>query len=405
MIQAPATAAALTGIRILDLTTNYAAYAGRLLADLGADVVRVEPPEGSPLRSLAPCQTGPTGAPLSFAHAFLDAGKRSVTLDLMTAAGRELLAELAASSDAMIETPSAAAADHIDFDLVRQRNPGLVLVSISAFGRDGPYAGYQATDLTLLAAGGLLSLGGYVDSEPLAVQGEQAMLASGIYGAIAVLTALYERTQTGKGCWIDVSGQECVAFALEDAVAEWSINGHVRRRLGDGAREAGTGVYPCKDGHISMVAGRLGTANAFVTLTQWVAASEVPDAASLLEPQWQDFKFRQSREGIARFAEIFGAFCRTRGKQELYREGQARQIAIAPVNTVADVLQDAQLAANSYFQLQFERNSGRDITFPGPPYRLSRTPARPRGVAPKLGEHNRELVDRELRLAAGAGEA
>ena len=405
MIQAPASAAALTGIRVLDLTTNYAAYAGRLLADLGADVVRVEPPEGSPLRGLAPCQTGPTGAPLSFAHAFLDAGKRSVTLDLMTAAGRELLAELAASSDAMIETPSAAAADHIDFELVRQRNPGLVLVSISAFGRDGPYAGYQATDLTLLAAGGLLSLGGYVDSEPLAVQGEQAMLASGIYGAIAVLTALHERTQTGKGCWIDVSGQECVAFALEDAVAEWSINGHVRRRLGDGAREAGTGVYPCKDGHISMVAGRLGTANAFVMLTQWVAASEVPGGASLLEPQWQDFKFRQSPEGIARFAEIFGAFCRTRGKQELYREGQARQIAIAPVNTVADVLQDAQLAANSYFQPQFERNSGRDITFPGPPYRLSRTPARPRGAAPKLGEHNRELVDRELRLAAGAGEA
>ena len=405
MIQAPASAAALTGIRVLDLTTNYAAYAGRLLADLGADVVRVEPPEGSPLRSLAPCQTGPTGAPLSFAHAFLDAGKRSVTLDLMTAAGRELLAELTASSDAMIETPSAAAADHIDFELVRQRNPGLVLVSISAFGRDGPYAGYQATDLTLLAAGGLLSLGGYVDSEPLAVQGEQAMLASGIYGAIAVLTALYERTQTGKGCWIDVSGQECVAFALEDAVAEWSINGHVRRRLGDGAREAGTGVYPCKDGYISMVAGRLGTANAFVMLTQWVAASEVPGGASLLEPQWQDFKFRQSPEGIARFAEIFGAFCRTRGKQELYREGQARQIAIAPVNTVADVLQDAQLAANSYFQPQFERNSGREITFPGPPYRLSRTPARPRGAAPKLGEHNRELVDRELRLAAGAGEA
>jgi benzylsuccinate CoA-transferase BbsE subunit len=323
----------------------------------------------------------------------------------MTAAGRQLLAELAASCDAMIETPSAAAADHIDFELVRQRNPGLVLVSISAFGRDGPYAGYQATDLTLLAAGGLLSLGGYADSEPLAVQGEQAMLASGIYGAIAVLTALYERTQTGKGCWIDVSGQECVAFALEDAVAEWSINGHVRRRLGDGAREAGTGVYPCKDGHISMVAGRLGTANAFVTLTQWVAASGVPGAASLLEPQWQDFKFRQSREGIARFAEIFGAFCRTRGKQELYREGQARQIAIAPVNTVADVLQDAQLAANSYFQPQLARNSGREITFPGPPYRLSRTPARPRGAAPKLGEHNRELVDRELRLAAGAGEA
>ena len=153
MVEAPAAAAALTGIRVLDLTTNYAAYAGRLLADLGADVVRLEPPEGSPVRSLAPCQLGPAGEPLSFAHAFLDAGKRSVTLDLATTAGRESLAELAATSDAIIETPSATAGTGADFELVRQRNPGLVVVSISAFGRDGPYAGYAATDLTLLAAG------------------------------------------------------------------------------------------------------------------------------------------------------------------------------------------------------------------------------------------------------------
>jgi benzylsuccinate CoA-transferase BbsE subunit len=345
------------------------------------------------------------GEVLSFAHAFLDAGKRSVTLDRATPAGRELLVELAASSDAIIETPAATGDERIDVERIRQRNPGLVLVSISAFGRDGPYAGYRATDLTLLAAGGLLSLGGYADSEPLAVKGEQAMLASGIYGAIAVLTGLYQRMSTSEGCWIDVSGQECVAFALEDAVAEWSINAHVRRRLGDGAREAGTGVYPCKDGHVSMVAGRLGTAKAFVALTQWIAASEAPGAASLLEPHWQDFNYRQSAEGIARFAEIFGAFCRTRGKQELYREGQARQIAIAPVNTIADVLQDPQLGANSYFRPQLERISGKDIAFPGPPYRLSRTPARPRAPAPRLGEHNRELLQGELHLAAGAAKA
>jgi benzylsuccinate CoA-transferase BbsE subunit len=188
-------------------------------------------------------------------------------------------------------------------------------------------------------------------------------------------------------------------------VAEWSINAHVRRRLGDGAREAGTGVYPCKDGHVSMVAGRLGTAKAFVALTQWIAASEAPGAASLLEPHWQDFNYRQSAEGIARFAKIFGAFCRTRGKQELYREGQTRQIAIAPVNTIADVLQDPQLAANSYFRPQLERISGKDIAFPGPPYRLSRTPARPRAPAPRLGEHNRELLQGELHLAAGAAKA
>jgi len=404
MVVAQSDVAALAGIRVLDFTDNYSAYAGRLLADLGADVVRVEPLAGAAVRSLGPYERTPTGERMSFAHEFLDAGKRSVALDLESAAGRGQLAQLAAASDVMIETPSALS-PHVDLEAIRARNPALILVSISPFGRSGPHAGHAATDLTLLAAGGLLSLGGYLDTEPLAIQGEQAMLASGIFGAVAVLVALYERTQTGKGQWIDLSGQECVAFALEDAVAEWSIHGRVRRRHGDGAREAGTGVYPCKDGHVSVVAGRLGTAKAFVTLTRWIAESNAPDGATLLEPKWQDFNYRQSAEGIARFAEAFGAFCSTRGKQELYREGQARQIAIAPVNTIADVLQDVQLAANSYFQPQRDQASGREISFPGPPYRLSRTPARRRGGAPTLGEHTDDIFRGEpgsSGLAAGA---
>jgi benzylsuccinate CoA-transferase BbsE subunit len=399
-------AAALAGIRVIDLTTNYAAYAGRLLADLGADVVRLEGAEGSPVRRLAPCRRT-SGEPASFAHAFLDAGKRSVVLDLASSDGSKLFARLVATSDLMLETTSASAvADQpFDFEDIRERNPGLVVVSISPFGRTGPYARHAATDLTLLAAGGLLSLGGYADGEPIAIQGEQAILACGIYGAVAALAALYERTQTGKGCWIDLSGQECVAFALEDAVAEWSINAQVRRRQGDTAREAGTGVYPCKDGHVSVVAGRLGTAKAFVALTEWIASSGVPGGEELRAPQRRDFKFRQSQQGIARFADIFHEFCGTRGKHELYREGQARQIAIAPVNNIADVVQDLQLQANSYFHPQFDADLGRPVIFPGPPYRLSRTPAYRRGAAPKLGEHDDELRE-ELGLAArgiGAG--
>ena len=165
------------------------------------------------------------------------------------------------------------------------------------------------------------------------------MLASGIFGAVAALAALYERTQTGKGRWIDVSGQECVAFALEDAVAEWSINARVRRRHGDTAREAGTGVYPCKDGHVSVVAGRLGTARGVRRadrVDRLIGRARARNCCASRNGRIS--KYRQSPDGIARFAEIFGAFCRTRGKQELYREGQARQIAIAPVNTIADVV-------------------------------------------------------------------
>ena len=187
----------------------------------------------------------------------------------------------------------------------------------------------------MLAAGGLLALGGYRDTEPLAIQGEQAMLAAGIFGAVAALAAVYERTQTGRGQWIDVSGQECVAFALEDAIAEWSIHRNVRRRHGDGAREAGTGVYPCRDGYVSVVAGRLGTAKAFVALTQWVAESDTPGGAALLEPQWRDFKFRQSPDGIARFAAHLrrllpharqaAALSRGAGAADRHRAGQHRR--------------------------------------------------------------------------------
>jgi crotonobetainyl-CoA:carnitine CoA-transferase CaiB-like acyl-CoA transferase len=153
-----------------------------------------------------------------------------------------------------------------------------------------------------------------------------------------------------------------------------------------------------------VVAGRLGTAKAFVALTEWIAASGVPGGAELRAPQWRDFNFRQSPEGVARFAEIFREFCRTRGKEELYREGQARQIAVAPVNSIADLVHDVQLKANSYFQPQFDAGLGETVVFPGTPYRMSRTPARRRGAAPRLGEHN-ELLRGEPPPVQGGTEA
>ncbi|HEY6259726.1 MAG TPA: CoA transferase, partial [Xanthobacteraceae bacterium] len=152
---------------------------------------------------------------------------------------------------------------------------------------------------------------------------------------------------------------------------------------------------------ISMVAGRLGTAKAFKTLVQWIADSGTPGGSELLDARWQDFKFRQSPEGIARFAEIFGEFCASRGKQELYREGQARQIAIAPVNTVADIVEDDQLRANGFFRSLHDGTLDRDVTVPGPPYRLARTPATLRSPAAASGAHNRAVYMEELGLSEG----
>jgi benzylsuccinate CoA-transferase BbsE subunit len=387
--------AALAGIRVLDLADNAVAYASRLLADLGAEVIRVAPPHGK----AAPTEDEAARC----AHAFWNANKKAIALDLGCADGRRLFGELVARSDVVIETfaPGTLAAWGIGYEVMKERNPGIILVSVTPYGQTGPCAKFRATDLTLLAAGGLLSLGGYPEIGPVAVAGEQGFLAAAIFGAVAALKALLEREGTNHGQWLDVSGQESIAFALEDAIPEWYLNGSIRRRTGDQAREAGTGVYPCQDGHISMVAGRLGTAKAFKTLVQWIADSGTPGGEMLLDERWQDFKFRQSPEGIARFAEIFGAFCATRGKQELYREGQARQIAIAPVNTVADIVADDQLRANGFFRSLHDDALDRDVTVPGPPYRLARTPATLRSAAPAGGRHNRAIYMDELGLSEG----
>jgi benzylsuccinate CoA-transferase BbsE subunit len=388
------TPAALAGIKVLDLTTNSAAYAGRLLADLGADVIRIEPPNGSPVRQLAPTQAMSEGDVFSFAQAFFDAGKRSIVLDVSAAADRLTYEQLVLTSDIVIETPlnGELSPELVGLHAAVKKNPRLIVASITPFGFGGPYAGRYATDLTLLASGGLLSFGGYGDSEPLGVHGEQAYLASAVFGTVGILSALLAREETGRGQWLDVSGQECIAFALEDAVPEWYINHKVRRRNGDRAREAGTGIYPCSDGYISMVAGRLGTAQAFVTLTEWIASVGNPRAQVLLEPQWKDFKYRQSAEGIAVFAEIFAEFCRTRSKEDLYRDGQARQIAIAPVNAIGDLTENVQLVASHYFRKVAEPALGKELIFPGSPYRLSRTPAQLRSRAPSLGEHSAEIL-------------
>jgi benzylsuccinate CoA-transferase BbsE subunit len=389
--------AALSGIRVLDLADNAVAYASRLLADLGAEVIRIERPHGNAVEDEA----------ARCAHAFWNANKKSITLDLACPDGRRLFGDLVAKSDVVIETfaPGTLAGWGIGYDTMKDRNPGIILVSVTPYGQTGPCAKFRATDLTLLAAGGLLSLGGYPETGPVAVAGEQGYLAAAIFGAVAALKALLEREgnhgHPNHGQWLDVSGQECIAFALEDAIPEWYLNQSIRRRTGDQAREAGTGVYPCHDGYVSMVAGRLGTAKAFKTLVEWIAQSGTPGGDELLNACWQDFKFRQSPEGIARFAEIFGSFCATRSKQELYREGQARQIAIAPVNSVADLVDDHQLRANGFFRSLHDGALDRDVTVPGPPYRLARTPAKLRSAAPASGRHNRAVYVDELGLSEG----
>lgn len=361
----------LDGTRVVDLAGPFGAYAGRLLADLGAKVIRVVPPDGDAVdREWPLIETG--AGPASAFGWFVNLDKDVVALDLARDEDRAACERLLADADLLLESwgPDATADGGWDRDDLRRRFPGLIVVSITPFGVAGPRAGDAGTDLVALASGGLLSLGGYPDSQPIAAHG-QARLAASIFGAAAAIFGLIARRSDGQGRHLDVAAQEVIAAALEDAIPQFDLTGTVRRRAGDTPREAGTGIYRCADGYVSMVAGRLGTARAWRSLVAWLVQVNVPGAAVLQEPDWESFPHRQRPESIATFVAIFERFAAARTKAELYEEAQRRDIALAPVNEIPDVLEDAQLAARDFFVPLDLPTLGRAVRVPGRPYRLS----------------------------------
>lgn len=353
--------APLHGLTVLEIRGELTGYAGKLLADLGADVILVDVGHDAE----------PDGA-LDAEDFFVNHAKRRVEPG-DDGAGAEDLASLVARADVVLRDggPNVPVRPELDPAAVRVRNPRAVQTTLTSFGLDGPAAPAESTDLVRLAAGGLLWLGGYPDAEPVAPFGEQSTVATGIYGAVATLLALIARESSGEGDVVEVSAQEVVVQALETSLAELELLGTVRRRLGDVPREAGTGIFPCADGYVSMVAGRLGTATAWAHLVEWLQESGVPGADVLSGDGWDTLPHRQKPESIAHFTRVFEAFTATRQKNDLYREAQQRGIALAPVNDLEELLADRQLAARSFFRPALEPRTGTAVHLPAPPFRLS----------------------------------
>jgi len=381
---------ALTDIRVIDVTDDLGAYAGRLLVDLGAEVVRIEPPGGSSTRKQHPL-VDVDGTTISAYDAFVNAGKRSVVIDATSPADRATLERLLGTADIVIQSPGASLETFgVDVDRLHELNPGVGNVVVSPFGEGATGAPEPADDLLVMAAGGLLHLGGYPDLGPRVAYGGQSRFAASIFAAVAAIVAVLERDRGERGGDYDVSAQECIAQALEDSASTYALTGHVRERQGDRPREAGSGIYPRADGHVSMIAGRLGTARAWTALVGWLNEAQSPGADELLAPEWTSFEYRQSEAAIERFGELFAAFAKTRTKQELYAEAQRRMIALSPVSTIDDVLANEQLRHRGFFT---EVSLGsRSAVFPRAPYRLSATPASDPRPAPGLGDADDGLV-------------
>ncbi|MDH3398201.1 MAG: CoA transferase [Acidimicrobiia bacterium] len=381
---------ALEGIRVLDVTDDLGAYTSRLLADLGAAVLRIDAPTDARACTSDLSVETRDGREVNLFDRFANAGKRRIALDPSTPGGQALLARLAADADVLIESSW----DGQTTEIPEATNSRLIRVVVTPFGRGLNPDWGPVDDLILLGAGGLLHLGGYRDAGPVAAYGGQSRYAASIFAAAATLVALIDRERSGRGTTIDVSAQECIAQALEDSVPTFALTGNERMRYGTEAREAGTGIFACSDGYVSMVAGRLGTARAWSALVAWLNDEETEGARALLDPRWSEFSYRQSEAAITAFTIIFESFGATRSKLALYLEAQRRGIALSPVNEIGDLVRDPQLRAREFFVSLKDEELGTTLTFPGSPYRLSLTPPAVGTIAPPpINDQRRALVN------------
>lgn len=367
----PQTPAALDGVRVLDFSDDLAAYAGRLLADLGAEVIWVSCGETRRAVDVPPHVTLRGESRRSTFELFVNAGKQVVEIEPDSIGGRARLRELVELSDIIIESSRprlesllGEGAHNVLEEKVR------VVVTPFGLGEARPWQGFE--DLLVMAESGLLHLGGYVDSGPIAAAGGQSRFGAGIFGAVAALCGLLRKEAGGGGSFFDVSAQECIAQALEDSATTFALTDVVRGPTGDVPREAASGIYACKDGFVSMIAGRLGTARAWTSLVEWITTTGSEVSADLLHPRWQEFAYRRTPEAVKIFGRIFAEFAADKTKEELYHEAQRRRIALSPIATVSELLHNEQLAHRDFFREKVV--DGTPLTFPGSPYRMSRTP-------------------------------
>jgi benzylsuccinate CoA-transferase BbsE subunit len=358
----------LADLKVLEFADDAGAYVGKLLADAGADVTRVEP------------TTLPFGwwsvDPDAAADRFLHRTKHRLPLRLDEPADRRRLTELLARADVVVESghPRSLRDYGLQAEAELVHRPGLIWVRITPFGTDGPLADRLGSDLVCAAVGGFLALAGYPDTEPVRAYGDQALRMAALHAAVGVALALVDRESTGHGQLVDVAIQEAVATALENSLQFYDLEQVVRNRTGQGYAEAGSGVFACRDGLVYLMAGRLSTKAGWQNLITWMISAGVPAADELLQPQWQDHAFRALPHAEQTFRAIFERFAAGWPAADLYHEAQQRGIVLCPVSSPAQLVGNEQLMARGFFTADGEE------AFVGPPFRLASS-ARP-GPAP-----------------------
>lgn len=386
--------------RVLDLTDEKGFLCGKILGDLGADVIKVERPGGDPSRRLGPFYGDDPHPEKSLYWMAYNTNKRGITLNLESKTGQELFRRLVRTADVVIESFAPGYLDRLGlgYAALAELKPDLIMTSITPFGQSGPYSSYKASDLEMMAASGLMSLLGPPDRPPVRVSLPQSYPWAGMFAAAATLMALYYRGITGEGQQVDVAGQAALVPALAHAPTFWDVLRQNPRREGiymtgrsvTGARMRC--IFPCKDGFINFIVygGPAGRATN-KALTQWMA-EEGRATEYLLNKDWDNFDIATvTQEEIDLIEGPVAEFLKTKTKTEFFEQAIKRRMLGYPVSTAEDILKDEQLKAREFWQEIEHPELDAVLTYPGGFAKFSAAACRIWRRAPRIGEHNAEI--------------
>jgi CoA:oxalate CoA-transferase len=379
---------ALQGTTVLELAEGIAGpYCGKLLASCGAEVIKAEPAAGGDTaRHAGPFPNDVPQAETSGLFLYLNTNKQGITLNLCSESGRNLLRQLVQQVDIVIESfaPGTLEGLGLGYHELEQLNPGLVMVSITPFGQNGPYSAYHGADIVSHAVGGWLYAGGSPDREPLKPGGSLAEYTTGLVAAVGSMTALLQRNQTGVGQHVDISSMEAMLSTTPFPTVRYSFTGQDGRRTGHGYPFT---ILPCKDGYVGVN---------ILTQRQWEAMCHFLEMSELIDdPRFRTGAERQRPEAVQQITERIRPWLMAHSKDYIVLEGQKRRIPFSLVPTVADLLAFPQHRERGFFVELDHPVAGRTVQ-PGVPCRFGETPMQIDRPAPTLGQHNQHVYERRL---------
>ncbi len=395
----------LSPYRVLDLTDENGLLGARILADLGADAIVIEPPGGNHARRLGPFYHDIPHPEKSLTWFVLNTNKRSITLNIKTADGRKILKELVKTADFLFESYSPGYMEELGlgYEDLKNVNPHLVMTSITPFGQTGPWRDYKGSDLVEMSLGGLVYLSGEPGMEPLRIPIPQIYFHAGSWAAAGAMMAFTGRQSTGIGQYVDVSMLEAAAWSNYSAAEWWSYSKLLLKREGTW-RQQGLSrmrlIFDCKDGYVLLflLGGTMATVGEYRMVKWMEAEGKCPDWLRGFD--WAKLDVANvEQKFFDDLSDAVAPFILDKTKKQLFDWAMENELFLAPVNDTRDLLENSQLKSRDFW-VKLDHNELKDsITYPGPFVKMSETQVTVRHRAPLIGEHNMDIYHKELGIS------